>query len=207
MDASQVAEALNSIKAQEAEEVRTLEERISRARRAIERSEKRLRAIREDYDRLAHELWQEFSGRKPPPSVQPAAGPTALPRRSEGQRIRRGSLNAPLLAMLKEWGVPVLTVADVSDEWNRRHPELPVHRATVRGILDRLEEQGYLEILDHGGAGSANPRQWRLVAPATAGAATPGVQPRVRLPVPPRIGLADNDEMDDEVEEDDEEGG
>ena len=90
MDATQLAAALDSIKEQERAEVRFLEERLLRARRVIERCEKRLEEIRAEYDRRAHDLWQEFSGRKPPVLVQPAAG-ALVPRRGEGRRIRRGS--------------------------------------------------------------------------------------------------------------------
>lgn len=162
MDSTQLALALDRIKAKEAEETRSLEARIAKARRLIAACEENLQKLRAKYDYEAQELWQEFSGRKPPASAQPVGAAVAPPSRGRGRRLKRGSLDEPVLAMLTAWGVPNFAVASVTDEWNRRIPEMPVNRATMRGVLDRLQTRGKLGIASEGGPGSANPRLWRM---------------------------------------------
>jgi hypothetical protein len=154
MDGAQLAETLADLQRKEGEETRNLEDKIDRARRVIERCEKRLRTIHSKYDQQYQSLLEEFRGRRSPPE-----GSSSL---TEGlPRVRRGSLDQPLLEFLREWQVGVFTVPMVAEEWNRLHPQEQAQRTTIRGVLDRLAGE-HLEVVNAGGKGSENPRQYRL---------------------------------------------
>jgi hypothetical protein len=53
------------------------------------------------------------------------------------------------------------TVPEACDLWNLRNPDDKIGRGTMRGVLDRLEAKGLLEVLEKGTRGRSNLRIYR----------------------------------------------
>lgn len=152
MDENEVAAALKTAKDETDAKAKKLRIKIERAKKIIAISEWRLDRLNSALEKRVKELTRSFVN-------LPDSG-TRRPR--TGRRRTKGSLDQPVLDMIRIDSSGVTTVAEACDLWNGIHPESEIGRGTMRGILDRLAEQEQLIVVHEGSPGRSRSRVYRL---------------------------------------------
>lgn len=116
----------------------------------------------ERYQRKLDQLYQELGARVQELSNSYLAIPAQSKEFTTTRRTRRWSLDQPVLAMIRGMKNPIIAAPEVWARWNQEHPEQPVERSTIRGVLERLEREHHLKEVEGGRRGRRNVRTYRL---------------------------------------------
>lgn len=154
LDGVDIGDQLRAARADAEARVAKLRAKIATARRAIERYESSLSRVNVDLDRKVQELTSSYR-RIPDLSTAPS---------KRAPRASKLSLDPQVLKLLQYIPSPVVTVPLVCDAWRRLNPDSQIGRTTVRGVLDRLVEGGFLEVIDRGKQGRRYATEYRLIA-------------------------------------------
>jgi hypothetical protein len=141
--------ALLGAKAESDAKRKKLLARIERAKAIIAVSEAALGRLGAELEVRCQELTREFLN---------------LPVKRERRTVRRhprGTLDQPMLDLIRAETNGTTTVPEACDLWNQRNPDDRIGRGTMRGVLDRLEAKGRLVIVEEGNRGRSNLRIYR----------------------------------------------
>lgn len=161
MTPDELAAAAAQLREEYEHETKELQEQVERARAKVARLETRLGIVRDQYQQRWGRLSSSFLGLPAPEPAPAPNAPQANPT-AESSKRRRGTLNEPVLALVRELYPPGVSSGRAMTAWNQRHPENTVRDSTVRSILERLEAQGLLAVENEGcGKGSGIPRTYK----------------------------------------------
>jgi hypothetical protein len=158
MNEAEFAAALKSAKSEYELRAQGFRNQIERAKLVIQKAELKLVSLADDCNRKAQEITSAYLNL--PQGA--AAGSAPLGAEHDRKRMRRGSLDTPVFEMILSLGKPSFTLPDVCEAWTARHPEEPVTRSTMGGVVKRLARIGRLDVVKNGSPGPANPRQYRV---------------------------------------------
>lgn len=135
--------ALKALKEDTETKATVLSAKIAQAQDLADRYRRKLARLYEESEQRAAEVSRSYL------SI-PAPSNEGEPAVDGAPRTRRWSLDVPVLKMIRAMNTPVVAVPEVWARWNQDHPDRPVGRSTIRGVLERLVRDRSLVPLEDG---------------------------------------------------------
>jgi hypothetical protein len=153
MDGEEFARQVKSLAEEMNAATSRWEARAEKLQRDLERAQRKLQQIRLEHKQRLDTLWASYSSG----GATPTPDPEQAQKRGFGSRKRRGSMDEPLLRLIREhFRDGDFTVHDVIASWNADHPMDSVSISTIRGVLNRHVNEGRLREVEKGGRGHGN---------------------------------------------------